>query len=700
MVSSADGVVGGDPHNFNLALVTTSGATDYNLSIMVRNDVYATKELFKADCDAWGIGTCTVDLWISNIFEAQGATSSYSWIYDEEADPEITISGENPPYLNYKSVYPYPALILMESENIVSNETFNNVGISVYFNGSSATGNNIYNSDLTGLGKDILQSTTDSNDINYIHNCTFSDYQVDTGIVEVDYQTRVLAIDEESNPMSGLDISFSDQLGNSGSIGTTDAIGMTNYFAAEVYKISADDTVYDEANDYDFTTTYDEVESEISETIDSANEMVILEVDTSGPPTNGNSNINEPVNQNPTFSGSITNRAWLINTNLTDEFDLDTFFSDPDGDSLTYTASTDPAHVTVTINDDNEVSFAPQTDWTGDETVRFQANDGNGGNALSNEIILEVYENDIVVPTYIISGKILKETSPIESADLHLYIDGDENSLFDPAVDTLAVIMQTNSEGFYSFSLLTPNKYIVLLQPNSIDGLEGYSLGGDYLNPRFITISTADVEDVDFVYSLTTTTNSNTNTNTYVNTNYNTNTNTNTNVNTNENVNTNTNTNTNVNTNENTNSNQKIQIVNTNVNLNINTPGEKPTINQKNNTNLVLEGTAKPDTRIIITIKLESGEEISIETITDSDGNWKIDVDKGKLSNGNHTIYIQTELNGKYSDMVELAKLVVEGKTFSTTYLILIIIPIVILIVIIVLIIYSRKKKQQEQTTS
>jgi len=298
--------------------------------------------------------------------------------------------------------------------------------------------------------------------------------------------------------------------------------------------------------------------------------------------------------------------------------------------------------------------------------------------------------DDFAFTKYDITGNVKKDEEGIANVELHIY----------DSQDNLLSILQTNSEGFYQYSNLDQGVYEVVLQPASLPNLTGFSLLES--NPRLVTLSGADVK-VNFNYSSTPVVNENINGNSntpYVNYNYNTNTNSNANSNTNYNENSNSNINTNRNSNENNNINQQISIVNANINLNTNSNGEDPVIEQKVNQDLVLEGTAEPNTKIIITIELESGETISVETITDSQGNWQVTFDKDKLPAGDHTIYIQTELNGQLSEMVELAKLVITGdKKISTTWLVAVTIFVLFIIIIIILILlYAKKRNKKDQT--
>ncbi|HEX4417472.1 MAG TPA: Ig-like domain-containing protein, partial [Kofleriaceae bacterium] len=57
--------------------------------------------------------------------------------------------------------------------------------------------------------------------------------------------------------------------------------------------------------------------------------------------------------------------------------------SDPDGDSLTVTAVTQPASGTVTINPDGTVHYVPDPAFTGTATFTYTVSDGHGGTATA-----------------------------------------------------------------------------------------------------------------------------------------------------------------------------------------------------------------------------------------------------------------------------------------------------------------------------
>jgi hypothetical protein len=96
------------------------------------------------------------------------------------------------------------------------------------------------------------------------------------------------------------------------------------------------------------------------------------------------------VNDAPIFTGTIANQYWSENNDRIDAFDLDDYFSDVEGITLTYSANnTSGGNVTITIDGNNSVSFYPAANWTGKEIVYFIASDGVQ-NTSSNAVTLNV----------------------------------------------------------------------------------------------------------------------------------------------------------------------------------------------------------------------------------------------------------------------------------------------------------------------
>ncbi|MEM4244603.1 MAG: Ig-like domain-containing protein [Candidatus Nanoarchaeia archaeon] len=80
--------------------------------------------------------------------------------------------------------------------------------------------------------------------------------------------------------------------------------------------------------------------------------------------------------------------------NETKVIDLDDYFGDYDGDTLTYTfrfTTSDTHHINITIdNSTAEARVEPEKDWTGTDKAIFTAYDGQGGSLDSNEVMINV----------------------------------------------------------------------------------------------------------------------------------------------------------------------------------------------------------------------------------------------------------------------------------------------------------------------
>jgi hypothetical protein len=73
-------------------------------------------------------------------------------------------------------------------------------------------------------------------------------------------------------------------------------------------------------------------------------------------------------------------------------FDLDDYFSDPDGDCLYY--SYGETYVTVTINNDRTVDISSLSEWSGVDTVTFRAEDPVGALAEDTIVVTVIPVND------------------------------------------------------------------------------------------------------------------------------------------------------------------------------------------------------------------------------------------------------------------------------------------------------------------
>ncbi len=107
--------------------------------------------------------------------------------------------------------------------------------------------------------------------------------------------------------------------------------------------------------------------------------------------------INVP-NAAPILTELIPNQTWEKNNNNTNAFDLDDYFSDPNGDELNY-SYTYVENITIIINETtNQVSFYLDYNFTGIRSVIFNASDGPFATD-SNNVTLTVGE-DIEPPQW------------------------------------------------------------------------------------------------------------------------------------------------------------------------------------------------------------------------------------------------------------------------------------------------------------
>ncbi len=108
-------------------------------------------------------------------------------------------------------------------------------------------------------------------------------------------------------------------------------------------------------------------------------------------------------NSPPQFIKTIPNMTWWQGAGITNAFDLDDHFSDPDGETLNYSYS-GGSDVTVTIDSFNRVSFSSAISFYGTDTIQFMANDSELTNT-SNVVTLTIQATpNIVIGTPAVGG--------------------------------------------------------------------------------------------------------------------------------------------------------------------------------------------------------------------------------------------------------------------------------------------------------
>ncbi|WPH17451.1 tandem-95 repeat protein [Variovorax paradoxus] len=122
--------------------------------------------------------------------------------------------------------------------------------------------------------------------------------------------------------------------------------------------------------------------------------------------------------------------------------------SDADGDTLTYTKGSDPAHGTVTVNADGTYTYVPGANFNGTDSFTVTVNDGHGGTTTSTVNVTVVPVNDLpTVPDY---TKTTNEDTPVSGQVIGTDVDGDTLTYIkgtDPSHGTVTV----NADGTYTY---------------------------------------------------------------------------------------------------------------------------------------------------------------------------------------------------------------------------------------------------------
>ncbi|ATA55831.1 hypothetical protein CKY39_23300 [Variovorax boronicumulans] len=150
----------------------------------------------------------------------------------------------------------------------------------------------------------------------------------------------------------------------------------------------------------------------------------------------------DPVNDAPTVPNytETTNEDTPVNGQVVG--------SDVDGDTLTYTKGSDPAHGTVTVNADGTYTYVPGANFNGTDSFTVTVSDGHGGTTTSTVNVTVNPVNDApTVPNYI---ETTNEDTPVSGQVVGSDVDGDTLTYVkgsDPAHGTVTV----NPDGTYTY---------------------------------------------------------------------------------------------------------------------------------------------------------------------------------------------------------------------------------------------------------
>ncbi|MDP3971257.1 MAG: carboxypeptidase regulatory-like domain-containing protein [bacterium] len=97
------------------------------------------------------------------------------------------------------------------------------------------------------------------------------------------------------------------------------------------------------------------------------------------------------VRTKPTFSNTVPDQTWNEDASLVNALDLDAYFSDAEGEVLSYSVIISTANITAPINSStNQVTFTSGQNWNGVATATFRACDTDNECINSNTFALTV----------------------------------------------------------------------------------------------------------------------------------------------------------------------------------------------------------------------------------------------------------------------------------------------------------------------
>ena len=119
--------------------------------------------------------------------------------------------------------------------------------------------------------------------------------------------------------------------------------------------------------------------------------------------------------------------------------------TDVDGDKLTFSQASKPAHGVAVVNPDGSYTYTPNPDYNGTDSFTVLVSDGNGGTALStvNIVVTPVQDPSVITPGF---GSVTEDVALTTSGRLSISdVDGPQDERFVP---------QTNVAGAHgSFSI-------------------------------------------------------------------------------------------------------------------------------------------------------------------------------------------------------------------------------------------------------
>ncbi|MET3761790.1 VCBS repeat-containing protein [Sphingomonas sp. UYEF23] len=172
--------------------------------------------------------------------------------------------------------------------------------------------------------------------------------------------------------------------------------------------------------------------------------------------------VNDAPIANPSSATAVEDTAVVVPVLAND--------SDPDGNPLTVVSATAP-HGTVTINADGTVTYLPDADFNGTDTITYTISDGNGGVATSTVAITVAPVND--APVAANDAATTQEDTPVTLAVLLNDSDVDGNPLTIIAATSAQGSTTINPDGTISFTPAANFTGVATLTYTNSDGSGG-----------------------------------------------------------------------------------------------------------------------------------------------------------------------------------------------------------------------------------
>ena len=123
--------------------------------------------------------------------------------------------------------------------------------------------------------------------------------------------------------------------------------------------------------------------------------------------------------------------------------------TDANGDTLTYTKGTDPAHGSVMVNADGTYTYTPGTDYVGDDSFTVNVSDNNGG-TTSSAITIHVVEGN-AAPTLENSENNTTKNTAINGQVTGTDANGD-GLTYTKGSDPVHGSVEVNADGTYTYT--------------------------------------------------------------------------------------------------------------------------------------------------------------------------------------------------------------------------------------------------------